>query len=80
MILIDFTANPRAALAHGFLKGMAAPALLFADFAPPAVPKVEPLPRLAPPSGSDAERLAGDWAAIGGDLARVIERHASAQA
>lgn len=85
MELIDFTASPARAFRRGFLKGLAAPCLLFADFPPPPLPQVRPLPAPAPLaplpalSGADAERLGRAWAAIGHDMARVLARHAPAE-
>jgi hypothetical protein len=72
MFLIDFQQSPRRAFLHGFLKGLAAPVMLFHAEAPLALPSITPLPVRRV---SDAEALAGDWRRVGADLGAVIARH-----
>lgn len=75
MILIDFNGSPAQAFRHGFLKGLAAPALLFNVDAVPAPIAVAPL---TVPPRTDAEALAGDWQRVGDDLRRALARHGEA--
>ncbi len=82
MELIDFSASPARAFRRGFLKGLAAPAMLYADFSPPPLPQARPLPELQPLAplpklaGTDGERLGAAWAAVGRDMAHVFAEHA----
>jgi hypothetical protein len=65
MYRIDFKQTPRQAFWHGFLKGMAAPVMLFDP---------EPLPKI-PPARFIEPRVAdvpGVWGAIGSDWRRVL--------
>ena len=72
MYLLNFKDSPQQSFAHGFLKGLAAPVMLFHSEAAPPVPEVE---YLQPPIGSVRDALAGDWKKIGGDMKVVIGRH-----
>lgn len=74
MFLIDFQRTPAQAFRHGFLKGLAAPVMLFHTEAL-SLPAVAPL---VTPLRSDSEALAGDWRRVGGDLRRAIARHGEA--
>lgn len=74
--LIDFDLTPRTALARGFVKGLAAPALLFSTHAIGAVAAVPQVSAPQRPHG-DSGSLSGDWARIGFDLTRAIEKHGS---
>lgn len=75
MFLLDFRRAPAQAFRHGFLKGLAAPVLLFhAEPLPPAA-IVAPV---AMPERSDREALAGDWRRVGGDLRAALARHGKA--
>lgn len=80
MELIDFSASSVRAFRHGFLKGLSAPAMLFCDFAPPAIPTVGAVSPIAPPDGPEAVRLARDWQTIGRDLSRVLGYEVATQA
>lgn len=72
MFTLNFSKPPREAFRLGFLKGMAAPALLY---------HVEPLPVLpevmtvSAPSYPVSQAMARDWAALGRDLKAVVSRH-----
>jgi hypothetical protein len=72
MFTLDFRSNPRSAFAHGFLKGLASPAMLYYREGAPELPQFA---AITPPSYSIAEALAGDWVRIGADMSRVIERN-----
>lgn len=63
MLLIDFNSKPRVAFAHGFLKGLAAPVVLFGNFAAPQIPAVQ---QIVPPG--QRSTIAGDWSKIGDDI------------
>lgn len=72
MFVIDFDRSHRQAFFHGFVKGMAAPVMLYHAEQAPAVPYVT---YLEAPNTSVGQTLAADWWRIGGDLQRVIDRH-----
>ena len=75
MFTLDFSSSRRSAFAHGFLKGLAAPAMLYHREDAPKLPQFVEIP---PPSYSIAEALAGDWARIGADMSKVIEQNGEA--
>jgi hypothetical protein len=75
MFVLDFTSTRRKAFAHGFLKGLAAPAYLYHLEEAPSLP---PVMMVTPPRVSAADALAHDWLAIGGDMKKVIEQHGQA--
>lgn len=75
MILIDFNGSPAQAFRRGFLKGLAAPVMLFSAGNFPAPRAAAPL---TVPARSDAEALAGDWQRVGDDLRRALARHGEA--
>lgn len=72
MYVIDFRNSRRKAFAHGFMKGLAAPVMLFHSEQAPALPQVQ---YLVPPTTPIHDVIASDWRRIGADIARVIERH-----
>lgn len=72
MFTLDFRSSRRSAFAHGFMKGLAAPAMLYHREDAPKVPQFVVI---SPPNYSIAEALAGDWARIGADMSKVIEQH-----
>lgn len=72
MFLIDFNTDAAQAFRHGFLKGLAAPTLLFNVDAVPAPIAVAPL---TVPPRTDAEALAGDWQRVGADLRTALGRY-----
>lgn len=72
MVIIDFKNTKKQAFARGFAKGMAAPLMLFGEFAAPPLPEIN---QINPPQLSDAQALEGDWKAIGMDFNNVIARH-----
>lgn len=75
MFLIDFKRTPTQAFRHGFLKGLAAPVMLFhvEALSPPRL--VPPVPM---PERTDAEALAADWRRVGSDLRAALARHGEA--
>lgn len=77
MFNIDFKDSQSAALLHGFIKGISAPAVLFNLEEAPPVPAVK---QVSPPQLSPAQSLRGDWVAIGSDFKRVIDAHGSTTA
>lgn len=72
MQLIDFNDSKAGALAHGFLKGLAAPVMLFHT---EAAPKVPPVTFLQPVMRSDFESMQHDWKMIGSDMQSVVKRY-----
>lgn len=75
MFLIDFKRTPPQAFRHGFLKGLAAPVMVFHAELLPDIPAIAPVPL---PARSDREALAGDWRRVGGDLRAALARHGEA--
>jgi len=75
MFLIDFKHRQSQAFLHGFVKGLAAPIMLFNVEGAPGIPRVDPV---ALPQRTDREALAGDWRRVGDDLRAVITRHGEA--
>jgi hypothetical protein len=75
--VIDFDSTPRAAFARGFLKGLAAPVVLFSNstVSLPPVPQVKPVVS----AGGDAGALSRDWVRIGGDMRVAITRNGTAK-
>ena len=77
MFLIDFNQTSVQAFAHGFLKGLAAPVMLYHREPAPSIPA--PVILTLPPADTAAS-LASDWMRISNDLARVVQRHGEASA
>jgi hypothetical protein len=72
MVIIDFSATPKQALRHGFIKGLSSPIMLFDHFdAPPA----QEVKQIAMPIISPAQALINDWRTIGNDLNKVIANY-----
>lgn len=72
MFILDFRSNRQNAFVHGFLKGLASPAMLYHREDAPTIPQFV---EIKPPSYSIAEALAGDWVRIGTDMSKVIEQN-----
>jgi hypothetical protein len=72
-LTLDFNKSTRAAFSNGFLKGLAAPVMLYNVEPPPPIPQVT---MIQAPSYPVAEAFARDWAAIAGDLQTAINRYA----
>lgn len=72
MVIIDFKHTHQQAFSNGFQKGLAAPLMLFGQFAIPPVQEVANLPL---PNRSDAQALANDWQAIGADFNNAITQY-----
>jgi hypothetical protein len=77
--LIDFSETRRSALLRGFLKGLAAPVVLFSHHSAPALPQVTQITPPVRPYG-DAGVLSSDWARIGLGLHAATTQHAQASA
>ena len=77
MFTLDFGRSGRKAFTGGFLRGLAAPAMLYRSPEFPPLPKFEPV---TAPSYPIEQALAGDWARIGADMRKVIEQHGKATA
>ncbi|MDO5675294.1 MAG: hypothetical protein Q4G66_10330 [bacterium] len=71
MTLIDFTKDREKAFRHGFMKGLAAPVMLFGVFSTPEIPQVEPidLNELIPP-----KNILDDMETVQGDFIRALKR------
>jgi hypothetical protein len=74
MFLLDFTHSPGSALLHGFMKGLAAPVVLYHQEYAPAVQNLTPV---VVPSGHVTDRLAEDWSRIGVDMNNAVARYGS---
>lgn len=72
MFIIDFHASRRKAFQHGFMKGLAAPVMVFGAF---TAPDVTAPPVLQMPHISVGEALASDWAKIGYDIKRSVSEY-----
>lgn len=77
MFVIDFKLSRKQAFSHGFLKGLAAPVMLYHAEAAPDLPAAN---YVVLPSVSPAQAIAGDWMRIGSDMQNVIKKHADAKA
>ena len=72
MFIINFRDSRRSASAYGFLKGLAAPSMLYRNRRSPEFPKFE---AIKAPNYSIADAIAGDWVRIGEDMSKVIDRY-----
>jgi hypothetical protein len=72
MLLIDFSETPKKAFARGFIKGLAAPMVLFGNYHAPILTDIK---WVTPPKESTDQALVNDWIKIGGDINRVIYLH-----
>jgi len=72
MFVIDFHASRRQAFQHGFMKGLAAPVMVFGVFTAPSV-TVPPMVQTSQVSAEEA--LANDWAKIGNDIKRSVSAY-----
>lgn len=70
MLLIDFKATPRTAFFRGFLRGLAAPVMLFENFDGPRIPAIQ---QIVPPC--HFATIGGDWAKIGNDIRNATTRY-----
>jgi hypothetical protein len=77
MYLLNLSALPRQAFMHGFLKGLAAPIMIFSDWRAPDLPTIPAVE--APRAVPTQQVLAADWHRIGADLANVVSAHGNAQ-
>lgn len=75
MFIINFKRTPEQSFRHGFLKGLAAPMMLFHVEELPAPTVVGPVTLM---NRSDAEALAGDWRKVGNDMRSAIVRYGEA--
>jgi hypothetical protein len=72
MYVIDFKVTRRQAFAHGFLKGLAAPIMLYHT---EYLTKAPDVVYITAPTSPPERALAGDWARLGNDIQTVIDRH-----
>jgi hypothetical protein len=71
MILIDFYASPAKSFLHGFMKGLAAPLVLFGRFQAPELPEVMTVSATASVNG-----MSRDWISVSHDLSTAIAKNA----
>ncbi len=72
MLIINFSSSPKQAFAHGFIKGLAAPMILFGNYAAPPLPEIN---WISLPSDPPDQSLANDWKNIGTDFKNVMVIH-----
>lgn len=72
MLIIDFNQSAVQAFEHGFLKGMAAPVMLFHSESAPEIPQYV---TVVAPDTPLRQSLLGDWYRIGDDMKKVISSH-----
>lgn len=72
MLLINFSETPKKAFARGFIKGLAAPMVLFGNYPAPSLPELK---WVTIPKESTDQMLINDWIKIGNDINRVIVLH-----
>ena len=72
--IIRFDQDERKAFTRGLIKGMAAPLVLFANSAAPAVPRFEPV-QLPRSTSARTPAMAQDWLRVGRDVRTVVQRH-----
>ena len=72
MVIIDFSNSSKQAFKHGFLKGLAAPVMLFGNFNAPPLLEIK---QISFPNITDDQALNNDWLAIGSDFNNVITRY-----
>ncbi len=77
MYLLNLSDLPRQAFTHGFLKGLAAPIMIFSDWRAPDLPTIPAVE--APQAVPIQQVLAADWYRIGTDLANVVSAHGNAK-
>jgi hypothetical protein len=75
VFVLDFKHTSRKAFFHGFMKGVAAPVMLYSVQQAPAIPAPEPI---RPNVHSPKEALARDWAQVENDMRSVIDSYVEA--
>jgi hypothetical protein len=75
MLIVNFSTTPKQAFTHGFIKGLAAPIILFGNYTAPTLPEIK---WIALPSESPDQSLAKDWKNIGTDFKNIIVIHGKA--
>lgn len=73
MLILNFNTTLRKAFSHGFVKGLAAPYLIYGSFASPAPQQVDivRVPEAQHPDGA----LAADWSKIGLDVKSALAQY-----
>lgn len=77
MFTLNFSHSRRKAFAHGLVKGLAAPYMLYHREEAPGLPYVAPV---VAPNYPIAAGIYADWQHVGDGLKRAIERHESSVA
>ena len=72
MEILNFSNTPRQSFIHGFLMGLASPAMLFGSFTAPILHEVRLIP--LPPLSAD-QALNNDWKKIAMDFNNVVINH-----
>lgn len=76
MFIIDFKSSAFEAFTHGWIKGLAAPVMLFHRETAPSIPPVQ---YIDPRKQFAANSMEGDWHRILGDVNRVISNNVPAK-
>lgn len=71
MFIIDFQSDDREALVHGFLKGLAAPVMIYHSEAAPKAVEVHYVEPEYVDTAADAAR--SDWLQVGRAITKAIE-------
>ena len=76
MLLIDFKLPPKQSFKKGFLKGMAAPVVMFGNFSVQRVPSVQLVKSGAVNSN---QAMSANWKAVNSDLSTAIVEYGTAE-
>lgn len=77
MLLLDLTSTKEQAFANGFMKGVAAPLILFSNF---AAPKLQGVSYVEPQTSTVNQAISSDWAMVGNDISVAAGKYGKAAA
>ena len=77
MLLFDLTLSKEQAFANGFMKGVAAPLVLFSNF---AAPKLQEVSYVKPQTTTVNQAITGDWVMVGNDISVAAGKYGKAAA
>lgn len=72
MFILNFDSSATKAFAHGFVKGLAAPVMLYHNEYAPPLPIVQYLPVS---NVTTSDNVAADWQRVGNDFHCVIDSY-----